>query len=314
MHHVLVGAGAVGVVYADALLRAGHTVTFLVREKYAKDVAAGTRLYVGKEARDVVPSAVVTTTDALAARAKNAPVDVLWWCVPANALDDAAWVNAVLDAVGGARVIEFAGGPGANDLVSRRVDDARRIEGIISYLAWQTPLPGGLDGAREAGIAFWGPPAPSSIFSGKDARLVVDALKKGGHKAALDPNVPTKRALGAALLTSFVIALEAADWKLKDAPRVLGTGGREALAAVSAETGRGAFPLTLVARPFVASLVIALAKSTMPLPLETYLAFHFQKVRTQMHQNVKGLLAVAEKHAIPSPTLTALAKKVGAVA
>jgi hypothetical protein len=313
MHHVLVGAGAVGVVYASALLRAGHTVTYLVREKYVDAVRAGERLYVGKETRSVVPSAVIGTPDALAALARESPVDVLWWCVPANALDDTAFVTAVLAAVNDALVVELSGGPGANEAIASRVPRERRIDGIISFIAWQTPLPDGMERERAKGIALYCPPGPSSVFSGPRAAVVTDALRAGGLKAALDRDVTTKRAIGSALLTSFVIALEAAQWKLDDAARTLGGGAREALAVMSKETGRSAFPLTVVARPFVINIVLAIAKRVMPLPLEAYLHYHFTKVRTQMHQNVRGILALADAQRADAHELRALSRKVGAL-
>jgi ketopantoate reductase len=313
MHHVIVGAGAVGVVYADALMRAGHTVTYLVREKYVDVARAGERLYVGKDVRSVVPSGVVSSPDALAARAREVHVDVLWWCVPSNALDDTAFVAQVIEAVGDALVVELSGGPSANAAISSRVPRERRIDGIIAYLAWQTPLPDGMEPAREKGIALYCPPGPSSVFSGPRARVVVDALRAGGLRASVDADVTTKRAIGSALLTSFVIALEAAAWKLDDAARTLGNGAREALAVMSRETGRSAFPLTLVARPLVVRVVIALAKRVMPLPLETYLHHHFMKVRTQMHQNVRGILALADAQKSDAHELRALSQKVGAL-
>ena len=82
----VIGAGAVGAVYARHLIRGGAHVTFVVRPKYVDEIKRGIRLWRGKHDEMLMAHDVVGDVAAL----HGQPLDQVWICVPSTGLDDEA--------------------------------------------------------------------------------------------------------------------------------------------------------------------------------------------------------------------------------
>ena len=105
MKALLVGAGAVGQVYARHLQRGGAQITFFVREKYRAEMeqaARGSGLALRCMNRGAIGGrlqlrdfGVVTSPKEVAAQSW----DVVWLCVSSSALAG-SWLSARLGAVG----------------------------------------------------------------------------------------------------------------------------------------------------------------------------------------------------------------------
>src|SRR6185436_20748884 len=103
MRALVVGAGAVGQVYARHLALGGATVTFLVKPARAAACQAGLTLYPlhagGRPQRFTAP--VLTSLEEVARQRW----DAVFLAVSSTALRDGAWLGALLAALGDATVV-----------------------------------------------------------------------------------------------------------------------------------------------------------------------------------------------------------------
>lgn len=298
MDVLVVGAGAVGQVYGHHLAAGGANVTFLVREKHAATVGAGFTLYPlngarGRSVRLEHPGVVTRPQDAVQRR-----WDQVWLCVPSTALHGEL-LDVLCAGLQDATLVALT--PGLEDpaLLGRSHPEQRTVGGMISMLAYQTPLPGEPPRADGPGVAFWFPPLSPSPFDGPADRVlaVVQALRAGGCPAAASSNVPLTSALGSAVLISHVAALECAGWSVAALRTdrsllALAHTASEQSARVAAAYHRARVPFVLgLATPAVMRFGLGLAPRLAPFPFEKYFHFHFSKVAAQTRQMLSTTIA-----------------------
>ncbi|MBC7173300.1 MAG: ketopantoate reductase, partial [Polyangiaceae bacterium] len=183
MKVLVVGAGAVGQVYAAHLKRSGAHVALYVRPERAEDARRGLTLYRMRALfrRHVVETFVADQVVVSAAEVAAEGWDQVWLCVPTTALAG-AWVEALLRAAGDATVVTIAPGVEVRARVSSLVPPANVVTGLVGLLAYQGPLPGE---PLDPGVAYMFPPFAKSRFSGHPDRVdpVVEALRRGGCPA-----------------------------------------------------------------------------------------------------------------------------------
>lgn len=302
MSVVVVGAGAVGAVYARHLIRGGAHVTFVVRPQYVEQVQRGIRLWRGSKGTDdelLMAHAVVSDIAAVD------QVDQVWLCVPSTGLDEAA-LTKIAGASGDALVVDLS--PGLDQRSLGIIGRDRLVDGLIPFLAWQTPLPGvAAEAGRAPGIAWWSPPLLATALSGPRAPLAAAALRAGGMRARVVKDAEVQRALGSALLMSVVATLEVSGWSLRACRARLDGAAGEATRAMARRHGVSRGPLALVTSPAVLALGLHLAEAIAPLPLETYLRIHFTKVAPQTRLMMRGFLQAAQETGVDAPRLRALA-------
>ena len=85
--------------------------------------------------------------------------------------------------------------------------------------------------------------------------------------------------------------------------------GTEAAGIVEAKTRAKSWLLNKVRKPWVFKLAMPLARWLMPFPLETYLRYHFSKVRTQTARNVTQYLEYGGKLRVPIVSIRRLHDK-----
>lgn len=282
---LLVGAGAVGQVYARSLLRAGCEVAFLVKPAHLAEVRAGltVHVYAGRTPRAEPLTGVeaLTTVEEVAARAW----DQVWLCVPSTALRAGGWVEALARVTGDATWVTLQPALEDRAWLQQRVPAERVVGGIIPFVAFAAPLTPGAQPA--AGTVLWMPPLARGLFDGPARRRddVVAVLRAGGYPAARTKDVARAVAVPSAALTAFVTGLEAAGWSfarlLEPGARVRTVqAAREAVRVAAAHTGASAGPVLLALRPAVLRLLPLVARRV-PFDLEAYLRAHFTKVRPQ---------------------------------
>jgi 2-dehydropantoate 2-reductase len=285
MKILVVGAGAVGATYGWHLHRAGHEVHFFVKAEYADAVSAGFALHqLGHRAtqRHLWSRPRVVTDPAAVAGARW---DQLWLTLSSDALrgDLAA---QLLAAAGTATMVCLQPDLEDADYVRGRVGTPEQVvQGLITLIAYQSPLPG-IDGPE--GIAYYLPPFSPAPFSGSPPRVraVVGALKAGGVAARAVANVAPIAAAATALFQPLIAALEIHRWRLATLPAsdALPMGlaaAREALAVAQRATGARTDRFRPLLRPWIWRLLVPLATRLLPLPLEPYLHYHFAKVGAQ---------------------------------
>jgi 2-dehydropantoate 2-reductase len=316
MNILLVGAGAVGQAYGWHLQGGGASVSFLVHEKYAAACRAGLTLYPLNRPKATrwqpVPFTgfgVLTHTDTVAA----ATWDQVWLCISSPALRG-PWLDALLDAIGSATLVFLQPGLRDREAILERWPAERLVQGRITLLSYQAPLPG--EHVPHPGVAYFFPPLSATPFTGPPARTqaVVDALRAGGCRAKVSPHVRQQVALGSAVLMPHVVALETAGWSVQ----ALRTGPLLPLAArASHEAMRIAAtyigcPLPAarhVVHPLLTRLALGLAPRLLPFDLQTYLRYHFTKVGAQTRAAMAVYIALGTELGLSSTYLEQLLRE-----
>lgn len=284
---LIVGAGAVGLVYARHLQLGGAEVSLYTKEKYAAQARSGYTLYplnARKGTRARLEGCPVLTSPAEVAAGAW---DQVWLCISSTALRG-AWLEPFLAALGeDTTLVCLQPGLDSMTYLGERFPLERVVMGMIGLISYQAPLPDHEEPA-EPGVAYWFPPLSPSPFSGPKQRrdVVVAALRAGGCPAKGVEDASVSGALGSAVLMPHLCALEDAGWKLaalrqSDALVTASAASQQALEIVRVEAERSRPCLRHAVRPFVLRLVISAAPSLLPLPFEDYMRYHFTKVGDQ---------------------------------
>lgn len=308
---VVVGAGAVGSVYALLLSRAGAEVSFYVRPARRERLVDGVELtrvgLLGRRRPErFVPAHVVTSPDELRALAP----DELWLATDSEALEG-EWLGPLLSAAPAATIVLLAPGERAEAKVRAHVPEERLVRGLIGMIAWASPLAGSSD-PRERTARGTSYLLATSRFSGREAAGVVARLRRGGGRAALDPDAPWAVARGSALLLPHVAALETVGWSFRrftqgDAATLALAAARE-MAVVAAMAHHAREPLLPRWLPAFATRVLArVAPLLSPFDVETYFRVHFQKVGAQTRHILAETVRAAAAAGLPHAALDALA-------
>ncbi|MGE0713090.1 MAG: ketopantoate reductase family protein [Planctomycetota bacterium] len=310
---LIVGAGAVGQVYARHLQRAGLEVGLFVREKYAADARAGLLMYPLNERRGTTArleaDAVLTRIDEVAA----SRWDQVWLCTSSTALRAGTWLAELCEVLGeDTTLVGLQPGLESQSFLAERHPPERTVMGMIGFISYQAPLPGH-DQPDPPGVAYWFPPLSPSPFSGPVERrdAVVAALRKGGCPAKVTADATLPAALGSAVLMPHLVALEACDWSLSGLSRsehlkVASEGSRQAIEVVRREAGAKPPCLRYAVKPWVLRAILALGPHVVPLPLEDYLRYHFTKVGDQTRFMMERYVEIGRGLEAPVDRLEAL--------
>jgi len=317
MRILLVGAGAVGQVFGHHLQRGGAEVAFLVKPKHAEATGGGFTLYpLNRRNPRRAPVRfegfeVLTTTEEVAARSW----DAVLLCTASNALRAGDWVREVAEATGDATIVGLQ--PGLEDppLVREAAGIGRVVWGLIEFIAYAGPLQG--EELPEPGTVYWLAPVFPFPFSGPAQRIapIVAALRAGGLRARTVPDVARDIALSSPLLLLHMAALECAGWRFDAIRRdtalleLTAAAVREAISIAAHEYGTGPHGWLRWLRPWQVRLVSRLAPVLLPLPIETYLQFHFTKVRPQTLEQLGRWMALAEGSGQSGEAMAALAAR-----
>lgn len=291
MNALVVGAGAVGQVYARELQRGGAQVTFLVRRTHAVSKTLAVLPQV-KAPEPLQPFEVVSEVPAGARYAQ------VWLTVPTDALEG-AWLPKLVAETGDATIVCLA--PEAGTVVPPE----RMVLGSIPFIAWHSPLPGA---STPEGTAVWWPPFASVPFSGPSARVkaVREVLERGGRRTKTVPDVAKSLAPLTALLLGMVAALEAAGWRFRDFNGAWAKAGAQASRDILRIVGAPSY-VAPVARGWLFSLVLWAGQRVLPFDFETYLRVHFTKVGPQTRLLYDRWIADGRKRGLPVGALEKLA-------
>ncbi|MDP1540347.1 MAG: 2-dehydropantoate 2-reductase N-terminal domain-containing protein [Moraxellaceae bacterium] len=312
MKILVVGAGAVGQVYAWHLAQAGHDVSFFVKAKYAEALRSGTTLYrLGRlrTKQQIFRDFSIVTEPAVMA-AQN--WDQVWLALPSDAMRGELAVQ-ILKSVGRATVISLQPDIEDVDYVRRYVPAEQVVQGLITFISYQSPLP---DRSGPEGMAYFLPPLAPGLFGGEKLRVgaVVFALKTGGMSVKEVPDF-AKAAIGApAMLQPLIAALEVNDWHLNGfiGSTTFGVGlaaSREALAVAEKHAGADIGQFKPLLNPWVWRLLLPLVRQILPFHLESLLRYHYGKVKTQSLMLLDSYIRLGSQHGLPTPALATLRNK-----
>lgn len=307
MNILVVGAGAIGQVYALHLARAGHAVSFFVKAQYADGLKAGLDLHRLRRGGAVTERldgfGLITDPSQVAA----GRWDQVWLTLPSNALRGEL-ARQVLAAVGDATVICLQ--PDIHDGEFVRSQTPHRhqvVQSLIPFISFQSPLPGQ---PGPAGIAFFLPPLTPALVAGEPARAaaVTATLNQAGVPARQVENFARSTAAFVALLQPLMAALEANRWDLYGLPAspLLRDGlaaSREAVRAAAAETGGSVWALRPLLWPLTWKLALPLLKHVFPFDLQVYLRFHYSKVAVQTRLMMDSYIELGAARRLPVSSL-----------
>lgn len=317
---LVVGAGAVGQVYGLHLHRAGHQVTFLVKPQHAPDLAQGLHLHrytLASRLRSVHwrDYQVMTGVDDVRTR----HWDQVWLAMSSTALRTPA-VQQLLQSVGTATVVGLQpDAPDADWLRAQLPDPYQQVQGLITFISHQSPLPG--HPGQPSGLCYFCPPLAVGLYEGRDparVRAVLAGLRAGGLSARAVDSIDVAGHGADGVLLPWVAALELHGWRLAGLARseafALGrAASRQALQALHAARHTRIQPHRWLNQPWLARLLMATAPAVMPLPLEDYLRFHFSKVGAQTRQMLDSYIQMGVQTGQPVDQLQQLLQRLQAL-
>lgn len=304
-----------GQVYGSHLQAGGAEVVLYLKPRHVEEAGRGYALRpLGREkVTRFEPCPVVTTPEE--ARAAG-PFSQVWLCTSSTAIQG-AWLPALLAACPQATLVGLQPGLGSQTLLESYVERERLVMGMISLVAYQSPLPAGEDPELEPAVAYLFPPLSPSPFSGERRDEVVTALKQGGCPAKAVPDAALAAATGSAFLMPHLVALELEGWSLKRLRRgkqiaLAARASREALEVVRAEARARRSPLRLAMRPWLTRALVCAVPHVAPFPLEPYLEYHFTKVGDQTRAMITRYVELGAGQGIATPALSQLLGELGA--
>ncbi|MEC7986741.1 MAG: hypothetical protein VX278_16355, partial [Myxococcota bacterium] len=208
----------------------------------------------------------------------------VWLCISSAALQDSRWLRELAVHLPHAVFVSFLPGLRDRELIHAQLCGQKLLTGLITFIAWQAPLPAEQVEKGE-GIRYWLPPLTPALFE-EGLEESAALLKRGGMWARTRRSLAGQMALGSSLLLCTIAALELSNWSFRDfraSPDTVlaAKAAREAMAIASAHhnTSPGMFPW--MARSFWLRSGIFLSTYIVPFDIEAYLRFHFQKVGKQ---------------------------------
>lgn len=303
MNILIVGAGAVGQVYGRHLAKAGHAITFFVKPAHRAGLQQGLPLHrLGWLRLQSETWRGYELLDAVADVAAR-DWDQVWLCVAADALA-APLTREVVAATGAATVVCLQPGPdSAGRVRGWLADPARLVQGLITFISYQSPLPGQ---PGPQGMAYFLSALAPGLFAGESARVepVLQALRQGGMAARRVADYDQAAGGSDSLLIPLIAALELNGWRLDSmaGSEALALGRQaagEALDALAAERGARVGAQKLLLHTPALRALLVLAPRVLPLALGPYLEYHFSKVGRQTREMLESYIAVGVRQGLP---------------
>ena len=305
MNILIVGAGAVGLVYGRHFAEVGHKVSFFVKAKYQQALEdnqqnnGGERLYLLNKDREQAKPILFDNFNTVTEWNSDTQYDLIVLAISSNALRALPLEN-IKQQLGSNTLLMLQPSQTDFEHLSTIIEPEKIVQGMISLISYQTPLPNHTyaDNIPESGIAYYLPPMkmPISGLDHERAATVKNLFKGAKIPAKTVSNAVNESKLPSAFLMTFLCVLEAADWKFstlansKELLKKLATGQQELLPQQVSNSdslldtlkqGLAKLIIKLVLRPWLYQLLLKISDKAVPLPLEAYLEYHFSKVREQ---------------------------------
>lgn len=280
MKILMVGAGAVGLVYGHRFQQAGHDVHYLVKAHHRPQLEPGATLTQLRWRNPLPQQANVSTT-----LDWHGDYDLIVLAIPSTALRQLDWAT-LAPLVGDTPVLMLQPNSEDRALLLQHIPTQQLAEGLITLIAYQAPL----HSPKMNQIDYYLPPMAMPISAAPALQQTLLALfNSSGIRAQASPSAVDDSRLPAAFLMTFLAALEQADWQFSqlrqrsDLLQRLSQAQRRLLPAVTAASSLQQSLVRIGCRPWLYQLALRLAPKLVPLPLESYLRYHFIKVRSQTY-------------------------------
>ncbi|MGM0563897.1 MAG: 2-dehydropantoate 2-reductase N-terminal domain-containing protein [Pseudomonadota bacterium] len=306
---LIIGSGAVGAVYGYHLQQAGCEVAYLVRNPASPNARMPRDLYqyryFGEPQHRHLDAPVLTQA--------TADWDQVWLTLPSEALQS-PWLAEQL-AVFGADTPLISWTPNFRDRETLSQLYKGPIQhGLIGLISFHTPLPG--HQSPPEGWGYYLPPRSAMLDDSQPGKRAAKLLKAGGYPAVSMKNLPWVAGRATALTIPAISALETAGWSLKNIRNkrylTMASGASREATTISAHYFKIRTPLTVpLQRPWLFRLLALVAPRVIPIPLETYLHYHFSKVGEQTRLMLDQWIEEGKRRRLPVTKLKELRQSLG---
>lgn len=313
MRILIVGAGAVGQVYAHHLARADAEVGLYVRPRRRAEAGAGYTLtqihmFGRRTTSRFVPSFVATSP----ADALRRDVDQVWLCVPTTALDDAMLAD-IGAAAPRATFVVLAPGHFVKARVDAILGAKRTVYGVIGMVSYHAPLVGS-EQPREletpAGTAYFLSTTKLAGDNGRRTLAAITLLRDGGVPCEPLRHPEAEIAYGTGALMPNIAALELAGWSFArfaaELSPLAARATRESLRVNAAVIGAEPPAFAALVQPALLAFGARLAPRFTPLDIERFLEVHFKKVGDQTRLLLNRTVADGARLGVETPALSEL--------
>lgn len=281
MKILIVGAGAVGLVYGQHFTRGGHHVQYLIKKKYATSFHSGVRLSRLRPFRQPL-----SKIESVALRYDwQGDYDLVILAISSPALRQLDWPELARQ-LQNTPILMLQPSSADLSLLEQHFKPQQIAQGLISLIAYQAPL----QTPCMDHIEYYLPPISMPISADIELRdRIIQLFKQSGIAATPSPSAVAASKLPAAFLMTFLAALEQAHWQfntLRQRPHLLkqlAWAQWQLLPQLQPLTWWQKIVLKGILTPTCYRLLLRLAPYSVPLPLERYLQYHFIKVREQTY-------------------------------
>ncbi|MBL0230251.1 MAG: hypothetical protein IPP76_05420 [Moraxellaceae bacterium] len=316
---LIVGAGAVGQVYAYHFAKAGYQVHLLLKEKYIAEAKQGFTLYhLNQDKKRQHPISFNdfichSNWDSVAQHT----IDQVWLCVSSTALVHVDLL-AMKAAIKQATVMVLQPDPADVQRVKQVFDSTQVVAGMINMISYYAPLVGEV--VPKEGVAFWIPPIVPMPVEGQHQALtdVLAVLKDAQIPAMAQANFAAKNVHASSFLMVFLAVLELNNWHFKvlahnktQLKRML-QAQKEVFSALSAEYGTQPSYALRCLKAWMMPSILKIAQHIAPLDMEIYMEAHFTKVRAQTLMLLQAYEQRALQHQVSHEALSGLIKQLQA--
>ncbi|CCK75478.1 MAG: hypothetical protein KBT75_09890 [Oleispira antarctica] len=294
MNILMVGAGAVGVVYGHYFANAGHKVTFLVKDKYQQalenEKRTGIILYHLNNDKELKKPQYFKDFETITDWDQTHFFDIVALAISSNALRQLP-LELINQNLQSSKADLLMLQPSATDFkhLSQVIPEESIFKGMINLVSYQTNDVN--NSITPAGIAYYLPPMPMPISSStndKNTHLskIVSLFKDSGIPAKAVTNAIDESRLPSTFIMTFLCALEAANWEFKrlgNSPVLLQklSAAQQVLLPAQIDNSIVASLLKMILKPTLYKLLLKMTPWFVPFPLEAYLKKHFLKLRSQ---------------------------------
>ena len=314
MKILIVGAGAVGMVYGHHLATAGHEITFLVKEKYQAQLEQekenGAVLYYLNKDKALKKPIHFKDFSVISHWDSSESYDLIALAISSTALRQLPLDKLnlhVKSKTSPASILMLQPSDEDFEYLKQTINADQILQGMITLISYQTDDIN--DEVNPAGIAYYLPPLAMPISSPRvspkvspndSAEVVkqstardevIKIFNQSGIKARSVKSALDESRLPSAFFMTFLCALEAANWefnRLKNSPQLLQQLSEAQRALLPLKISANGLSqsvqkalLAAILKPWLYKTIIRIAPKVVPLPLEAYLKKHFLKVRSQ---------------------------------
>jgi len=319
MKVLVVGAGAVGSVYAMAAAQGGAEVTFLVKPKYVASLQNGFELY-RLTRKGAIPKPISfknfkMITDPV--DVKKEKWDFVILAVAANTLRQGNWLKNLLSALSPetAVVCLQSGFENKEWLLSQGGQESQIISGLIPFSSFHYPL--GTQTPKETCYGFWVYPLARAQFSGSSPKIknLVSLLSRGGLASSEVADLRSEVMIPDCVLQSVVAGVEKSGWSIEkflhgENVSLASRAIQETLAIQSKVYGIANPAKNPIKRqftqPWFIRLIVNLAVKLAPFDFEAFLKSHYTKIKPQTTEGFSHLKSTAQKLGYPMKNIETL--------